>query len=561
MFERLKSLFSKSTQSETEIKKGKTVEWYLPAFPVASPSGLYYGIFGESVPIAPENVELIYQIAMNTAEVSSPINALIRETLRTGIQIVPQYRWKCILTGVEYDDKAEALEHCPEDQLVQPDEREYLILEKWKQKVNDYNETLTELLRGLLFDLNVLDNAYLIAIYKYEFGADGEIIGQELQQIIRADPRYMRIIMNQTGVIGMKDANTKVYFCPNDRETAIEVPADEEPPSCAGGIKPFPAHYMFARFGGAGLSASKIYYAPWEVLHVKKFFQGAGYGRSPLLGAIYKILSLMYMDLFIYKAFQKDRPPRGILIMRGNFDYIWKAWEKLQDEARRNPHAIYPIVIEDTEMKGDFAKWIDLELRPKEFDMIELRREMRRVISAIYGVSPVFYDTTLRQGEANSGFIVTNRAVEFEQRILNEKVLPWIVKRIGVRSYTYMLMPPEIRDRKTELDIKKKTVDIVATLRRMGFDARIREKDDGSWEIYIEKDPPEELLGEPTDKALRGLKLTRKQGGEEPREKRNERELERYYEEEPGNQPQARARINDQRFGGEPEVKEADTNE
>jgi len=550
LFEFLKRWRGGSGREEFE-KKG--VGYYLPTLPTGGFSPVGRGLYGETIPYTPLDFATLYMVATHSPEVYGPINALIREALRSGVQIVPKYRWLCLATGVEYDDRAEALEYCPSDQLVQPNEQEYLILEKWLSRMNDYGETLTEVLKQFLFDLNVLDNAYLVAIYDYEFSDSGDVVGAELKGIYRGDARFMRIVMNKHGRYGETDAGRKVWFCPNDRENVIETEQDEEPPLCPGGIKPFPAWFAFVK---PGSYSNRIFYAPWEVLHVKKFFPGAGYGYPPLIGLMYKILALMYMDYFIYTAFKKDRAPPGLLILRGHFESIWKAWEKLKDEARTNPHAIYPIVIEDFDLKGDVAKWIDLSIHPKEYDMIELRRELRRVIAAVYGVSPVFYESVSRSQDATSGFIVTNRAVEFEQRILNEKVLPWIVKRIGVRSYTYMLAPPEIRDRKTELDMKRRVADIVAILRRMGFDARIRQMDDGSWDIIIEGDPPPGMLGEQVERALRNYSSSpRRKGsdGDENPEVKRSRERERYYAEAPGNQPGTRYREEDQRFEGEPE--------
>jgi hypothetical protein len=462
---------------------------------------------------------------------------------------VPRYRYKCKTTGATYDDKSEALKQCDEENLVEPKDEEYDILEKWLQKVNRYGQTLVELLYELIFDVNVLDNAYVVALYEYTFNKKGEISSKKLTDIIRGDPRYMKLVMNKKGEMGRDNSGHYLYFCPDDRENPIYVEEGEEPPKCKSGVKPFPAYYMYRKIG----DTTRIYYAPWEVLHLKKFTPGVGYGYPPIMSILSKVLALMYMDVFIYRAFQSERPPRGILVMRGNVMQNQKNWQAMLEWARRNPHAIMPLFIDVDTKASKLVEWIDLELHPKEFDMIELRREMRRSISAIYGVSPVFYETVSRSAEANSGFIVTNRAVEYEQILLNTKVLPWISQAIGVEGYTYMLKPPERRDVKSELDIKRKTVEIVALLRRMGFHATLRERDDGQWDIVIEQEPPPPTPPDNPEK----IKPTLHQGGEEDPERKNKREKERYYTENPPTEtPATRVREEDQRFTGEPEKPE-----
>jgi hypothetical protein len=62
---------------------------------------------------------------------------------------------------------------------------------------------------------------------------------------------------------------------------------------------------------------------------------------------------------------------------------------------------------------------------------------------------PIFQgDTSAGVGLANEGLqiVVTNRAVEREQTLFNEKVLPWLIRQMGVSDWEYQLIPNEGRD-------------------------------------------------------------------------------------------------------------------
>ncbi len=238
-------------------------------------------------------------------------------------------------------------------------------------------------------------------------------------------------------------------------------------------------------------------------------------------------------------AYQLQRSPRGLLVLRGiNRESVEKAWQQLMEKARINPYMVFPLVIEG-DMQGNVVEWLDLRFRPDEVDFEAYRNELRRSITALYGVSPIFVSEG-GGGRESMQVLVTNRAVEMEQRLFNDKILPWLTRQLGVADWKIMLKPNELRDEMTMLNIFEKKLQIAEKLKQLGHKYRIVSDELGNLDIEI-------IVGEPEANGDEGNGDSggEEGGGGEVGDER-ERARKRYYQ----------RHFEDQEFEGEPEVRE-----
>ncbi|AQQ75545.1 phage portal protein [uncultured archaeal virus] len=431
------------------------------------------------------------------------IRVLVQETFRNKLEIVPKFNYKCAECEATYDYKPPLCEKCGHDIFITPMKDERELLEKFVEEANTNKEHLLDVLKAMDVDINLYDNAFIVVLKEYEFNEEGRIETARVREIFRADPSKIFMVINRNGRFGMTDDNRFVYFCLEHRtvghkltDTDIKM-GNTKCPIC--GKEMYPAWFKAVPFAGSGFQQSQqVYYAPGEVLHIKKFGHGIGYGLSPLLTLWIKLMILFRMDYYMLMAYHFGRPPKGLLIVRGEKESVEKAWDYMIEQTRLNPHMIHPLVVEGEEAGSvrKVAEYIDLSLKAEDTAFIEYRNELRRAIGAVYGVLPLFQsDVGGAGGLANEGLqvIVTNRTVRAEQEIFNEKVLKWLCKQIGVNDWIIRVKKNEARDLMAEIQRFEARARVATIMQQLGFEVHLIEGEDGLDFRYEEKSPEEKL--------------------------------------------------------------------
>jgi hypothetical protein len=489
------------------------------------------------MPIIPfVGYRFVSEIYMYSDLLKTVIRSLVQETFRKGITIVPRFVVKCNICGSDYDAKVEKCEVCGSDSLRPPNyfEREYL--EKWLNDVNFNDQSLIEVLQDVDTDLNIYDNAYLAVVKRYFYNDKGEVVGSEVVEVLRANPEYVMLVIDREGRPARTDDGKVAMFCLEHRDRYVTLlPEQVEDARCAVcGRKLYPVYYTVRKWSQGGT----VCYTNGEILHIKKFTHGLGYGISPIFSVWMKVLTLIKMDFFILTAYHLERPPKGVLVLRGQMESIQKAWHRLQEEARNNPHMIYPFVVEGADKAPRIAEWIDLSFSAKDIEFIQYREEIRRTVGALFGVMPVFQgDTGAGVGLANEGLqiVVTNRAVEREQTLFNEKVLPWLIRQMGVSDWEYQLIPNEGRDVVARIQRETMRIANAERMAALGYKPVAVKTDDGIDFYY-------EVGGKEIQESERSGYIASKVYQEIP-----EREIPRYE----GEPEHGRPRTDEQRFEGE----------
>lgn len=433
-----------------------------------------------SIPYYPLALSTVYDLYNNSDILRMTIDKLVKETFRNGLWIKPKYKAKCTVCGTEFEDTVDKCPVCGNDKFVTADAAERIKIKDWMDEVNLNGQNLKEVLMDIDYDMNLFDNAFVLVRKEYKFDEDGYPVKGEAFEVLRASPLMMNLVMNSEGRYGRDDDGHVIAFCLEHRDEAIRVPIEEyekEPPKCEKcGKRLVPAYFMAERSG------KRMYYAKGEVLHIKKFTHGVGYGYPPAFTLWAKIMILIKMDMFVLWAYHLQRSPYGLLFIRGREEDIARAWKSAKSEAKNNPYSIVPIAVPESLGDKKFVEYLDLSYRADDINFTEYRTEIRKTIGAFFGVSPIMQsDVSTGVGLANEGLqlTVTNRAVEFEQAIFNEKILPWIMKQFGFNDWAVQLVHAEEKDQMARIERELARIKKAKELATMGYKPKMVIRDDG----------------------------------------------------------------------------------
>lgn len=339
-------------------------------------------------------------------------------------------------------------------------ESEKDLFELFRDNANKNGQTMSEVLGMLEDDVNIFDDGYLFFNRDYAY-ANKKIVQEKLKELLRIDPAYTRIIADNTGMPGMNNQGERLYVCPSHRDS---IQKTEICDTC--GCETLVAGYAFTVTKDA-----EKYYGVNEVVHVSKYSPGLLYGFSPVLSVWQKAITLMNQDKYIREYYGKQRPPKGALFVNTrNQTSLQKSWDWLLQKTRKNPHVIHPLGVE-TNGNGNVAQFVDFMNSLNEMQFKEGREEMRRIIGAIYGVSPLFQNDVSTSGGLNNEGLqitVTNRAVERSKAVYNQKILPAIKKELGISSFDIVLPPSDEEDETAKIDRYTKQLDNAKRLVSMG---------------------------------------------------------------------------------------------
>ena len=231
-----------------------------------------------------------------------------------------------------------------------------------------------------------------------------------------------------------------------------------------------------------------MYYSQKEIVWIPgKFYPDVLYGNAPIQAVWKKVLSLMFQDEYMWKYFDKDRPPKSLLVMGSrNAESVQSFMEKQRQGARQDPYMPRPILL-NTENVGQSLQYIDLTPNFKELELSDLRKELRQIISAVYGVQPLFYGEQAKAGLGNEALQVTltNRTIKWFQRFLNENLFNEITDIMEIYDWKIELVTSEEIDELREEQVRGQKIDNTVKLYGMGFDVAF----DGENNILISQFP------------------------------------------------------------------------
>ena len=415
------------------------------------------------------SIPALYATVQESIILRTTINTLCQEIFRRGYYIQKKFHKKCKNCGEEYQhDTVKECHICGHTEFDTPDADQIIYLRYLLEQRNSMDQSFTDVLRELEWDLNIVDDAFMILVKDYYMDKDtGEMEFFRVREILRGDPTFFRVVADKKGVRG-----GRYLVCPVHRNRTYPNNGDHEKCEICG-LELQDVHYV--NTAGSGKTQ---YYIEGEVIHISKFNPSKLYGRSPVATLWRQATTLSAMDNYIYLAYQKRRIPRGILaITTDNIQSTAAFWKGAEEKMERDPHYIPKVGVESQSGRGkvEFVRFMD---SLDEMQYSQVRDELRMRIAAFYGVSNIFMmDAGKGGGLNNEGMqiLVTNRAVEFGQKIYSRELFPRFLNEMGVTDWEITLYPNEEEDDVTRLRRDEMEVNIAQRMAALGFQPELTE--------------------------------------------------------------------------------------
>ena len=462
---------------------------------------------GAKLPIFPFPLTMIYELADNIDALRIPIETLNREMFKNGFEVVEKWKYKCNNCSKEFQyaptadnpdeqpfeangDSGRAhprktksteasqplvCDTCGSNDLIRPvPEHRKTLEDLMNEPVNSNQQTLEDVARQLERDFEIADNAYLLLLKNYKIDdVTGKIDTEKtiIKEMLRIEPPQVAMIADSDGRIGYDDKRNKIFVCPRfeHRDARLVEPVCDR---C--GAEALKAVIEVNSVYSIGIPQPKrVIYGEGEIIwKAGKYKPNLLYGFSPIYSVWSKAMSLSHMDEYIRKYFDKMRPPRGMLVISSrNYDTFKKSWDVLEQKAQEDPYMIHPLLVENDKGGKNPAQWLDFTGSLKELEFIAVRKELRQIIGAIYGVLPFYYGET-PAGWSQEGLqvTITNRAVLWGQDTLKKAFFSKISKMLNIHDWELQLKTGEEADKLRDLQTDGTEIQNMMMLQQMGFE-------------------------------------------------------------------------------------------
>jgi len=438
----------------------------------------------EPVLVQGVSIPALYATVQESIILRTTINTLSQEIFRRGFYWKKKFHFQCDQCEEEYQHDIQECNVCESSNFSTP-EADQILYPRWfvKQR-NGMDQSFMDVIREVEWDLDIVDDGFMVLLKDYYIHPENQTIEFfRVKEMVRGDPTFMRIVADKRGVRG-----GRYLICPVHRDRTYPHAADNEKNCDVCGLILQDVHFI--NTAGSGKTQ---YYIDGEVIHISKYNPSKLYGRSPVATMWRQAMTLSAMDNYMYLAYQKKRIPRGVLaITTDNIQSTASFWKGAEEKMERDPNYIPKVGIESATGRGrvEFVRFMD-SLDEMQYGAV--RDELRMRIAAFYGVSNVFMmDTGKGGGLNNEGLqiLVTNRAVEYGQKLYAREVFPRLFGEMGVTDWEMTLYPNEEEDDVTRLRRDEMEVNIAQRMAQLGFQPELTEDAGRDIRFYYKQPPP-----------------------------------------------------------------------
>jgi len=414
-------------------------------------------------------IQDLYLLAFDSSEIRSPILHLKKEIFRKGFEDWhPKFILRCDKCDKNFQNKEDAKSH-KDHGLRKPNNNQIKEFDKkWRYNCNIFGQDLESLLGVIEDDLNIVDDAYLHLNKQYR-KVNNKMLSQ-LLEIRRIHPALIEFDLDKAGL-----PKNSHWICVFHRDDVQAAPGRCEHGDCRNDL--LPAMYIYNHRGG------RVYLLEDELIHVSKFSPHETYGYSPILTLMQKVLTVSGMDRFLYRYFfERKTPTQMILTNTDDPQSLELERTRMESKMLEDPTFTPWIAVSNRTGRGK-TDVVKLFHTLNEMDYLNVRNEIRDRIAGIYGVPQMFYNvmegTGGISGQTQQLKMMSN-VVASDQRIFNEKIIPTILKAIGITDWEITLRMPEGKVEGEILQLAQQKVAVATSMHALGFDIALKS---GSWDM------------------------------------------------------------------------------
>jgi hypothetical protein len=412
-------------------------------------------------------IQDLYLLAFDCSEIRTPLLHLKKEIFRKGFdEWHPKFVVRCDKCGINFQSEEAAAEH-KQHGLRKPDSKQTKEFdEKWRDNCNIFGQSLESVLNSVEDDLNIVDDLYIHLNKQYKV-VNGKMHSQ-LLEVRRIHPALIEFDLDKAGL-----PKNSHWICPFHRDD-VQV-KEGVCPTC--NAKLFPAMYIYNHRGG------RVYMLENELIHASKFSPHETYGYSPLLTLMQKVLTISGMDRFLYRYFfERKTPTQMILTNTDDPQSLETERARMESKMMEDPTYTPWIAVSNRTGRGR-TDVVKLFHTLQEMDYLNVRNEIRDRIAGIYGVPQMYYNvmegTGGISGQTQQLKMMSN-VVASDQRLFNEKIIPVILKELGITDWEITLRTPEEKIEGQTLQLAQQKVAVATSMHALGFDIKLKP---GAWDL------------------------------------------------------------------------------
>lgn len=439
----------------------------------------------------------LYGIAHNNSTVKTAVLTLRHEVFRRGLQWDPAFAFRCSVCSVDFskDEQAEYDGACPtcNAKLQSPNPLQRVAFERLMPHVNLYGQSLLSLLKTLEDDLNIADDAFLLASSEYQLTKDDHnqvSIKRFVRQLFRLDPIFVEFDTDDNNRPGLAH-----HICLAHRENLLEVPRDAGWEHDWKGVCPIdnfptlPVVYRYvptrgtygAQKGGVNTAKDAYYFVKGEVIHASKYSPSELYGYSPLLGLYEKALSLIGMDRYLYDYFFERKMPQGVITtVTDNPEQLEIDKELVLAKTLEDPHYLPWLAVSSNSGQGR-TEFVRFAYSLDELQFLPVQESLAKAVAGLYGIPDLFmgFDTN-SGGIGNQSQQITRmgRGAAASQTVHNTDILGPLLEIMGVTDWVLTLSSAEDYTETEEWDIKERKAQWATSMHAMGFGVKYDQEGD-----------------------------------------------------------------------------------
>lgn len=461
-------------------------------------------------------------------EVANATMTLRNEMYRSQFPVIqPRFTAKCAdeECGAEYDKDIEFCLQCARREMMEdghtapptdedevpeeyqdhpvrpPNPSEKREAQKLAESVNKEGQSLRELMKMLEDDQSRLGVSVVIAKKKYAIAEGdtpaferGDIIWEDVDELVRGDPKRVVPVVDENGRVG-----NYWWTCPVHRNEALTDREDYEEnyqrhcEHCGAELR----EVYFAETQSAGRhsrrddNAAKYYFQDEVITWARYFPRLHGLdGLSPIHHIWLKQAILHWMDIYGAAFYDPDseRYPNKFMVVHTTNPKAWeKQLAKAEEDSKENP---YSEQIMFNEYSGESNTTPEVQVIDLMSDELlgqdqQIKDQYKQDIRTQFGVTNVFDSELSDAGGLNNEGLqmeVTDRTIASAMHDTVAGPLDELAKVLGIDDYIFEFVPPQ----DTDIEELRNNIEVGEKAVGTGLDARLEdnkvEVSDGEFE-------------------------------------------------------------------------------